>query len=122
MTLKHARKELEKLGFKFDSNNKTLEGTIRFGSKPAEFYNVSPDHFTPIFRHVWISNKNPHFDPVTKNRFHVSSSIKGTYRRFRAKNSFETDLANIFGLGKTLEEAVKDFVSKFNSKTYNVSK
>ena len=121
MTLQQARKQLEKIGFTFDTNHKTLEGSIRFGTCNSEKYDVSPNHFTPKFRHVWISSKNKHYDPVTLNRFHVSSSIKGVYRKYRSKNSFETDLGNIFGIGKTLEEAVNDFVSLLKSKTYNRS-
>ena len=120
MTLRQARRELEKLGFKFDPLNKTLAGPVRFGTIPAEPYDVSPNHFVPKFRHVWISNKNPHFDPKTLIRFSISSSIKGVWRKYRARNPYERDLANIFSMGKTLGEAVENFVNDFKLKRYNI--
>lgn len=120
MTLQQARERLEKLGFHFPEEGRGVDGSLRWGRMPAEPYDVGKDHFEPLFRDVWISKRNRHFDPKTMNCFSVSSSIKGKMRRYRCRQTGEATISNIFGIGKTLEEAVHDFVQKFHSKTYNI--
>ena len=118
MTLKQARRELEKLGFRFDPKHKTLFGHLRFGTTDAEFYDVAPDHFVTKFRDVWISNKNPHFNPKTMMRFDISSNIVGKWRKYRTQKSYTVNAANIFSMGKNLTEAVQNFKKDFNSKRH----
>jgi hypothetical protein len=122
MTLRQARAALGKLGFKFDSSLKFMDGSLRFGMIAPEPVTFWPDTFTPNSRHLVISSKNKNVDPATGNCFSVSSSISGNYRKFRHKYAYRTDVKNIFGMGKTLREAVEDFRIKFNTKEYNVSK
>ena len=113
MKLAQAKKRLESLGFTFNE--------ARFGTIKAEFYDVSPNHFSPIHRDIWISPKSKNVDPKTKNAYHISSSINGIYRKYRARYSYKRELANIFSMGKTLKEAVENFEKDFRAKNYNIS-
>ena len=98
---------LKNLGFKFDFVS------ISFGTMDAEPIDMRPDHFTPIHRDVY-------FAPCCGG-WYVTSHILGTMRRrYRRRNSEKTDVANIFGGGKTLQEAIEVFERNFKSKTYNV--
>lgn len=86
-----------------------------FGTIAPEPYNVGKDHFALKFRDVFIGETFNH-------EFYVTSHIHGTMRLYRCRNSYETTIANIFGMGKTAKEAVKDFINHFTAtpKVYNI--
>jgi|ERR1041384_1244529 hypothetical protein len=112
MTLKQARKELEKLGFKFSDK--------KFGTMPPEDFTndlIKNNHWKPEFRSVYIASDYPIGGP------YITSSIHGKYRRFRAHkhNEYRREFGNIFAHGKTLKEAIDNFVKDFKVKKYNVS-
>jgi hypothetical protein len=112
MTLKQARKELEKLGFRFTTPH---WGTM----PPEEFTNdlIACNHWKPSGRDVYIANR---YDKGV----YITSSIHGMFRRYKARyyNEYRREFGNIFAYGKTLQEAVKNFIRDFTNKNYNVSK
>ena len=107
-----AIKQLSKLGFKFDPPDGIFKLSGHFGTIKAEPYDLRPDHFTPKMRDVFFAK--------AKGGWYVTSHIYGTIRHYRCRNTDETTVANIFGLGKTLPKAIADFKTNFTSKTYNV--
>jgi hypothetical protein len=112
------RHPLEELGFKRTEGSSPKDSHWH-GTIDAEDYDVGKDHFTPKFRDVYHSGETS----GREGKFHyVTSSIHGTMRPYRAKNSFETSVGNIFGSGKTAEEALSNFSANFKKKKYNVSK
>ena len=110
-----AKEMLEKAGFDMKPAGVTFDDWGKIAPEP---YDVGKDHFTPEFRDVYIGGT---FD----NRFYVTSHIYGEYRKYRCrrKNS-GFSIGNIFGKGKTKEEAVKNFLKNFTAvpKIYNRSK
>jgi hypothetical protein len=117
MTLKQARKALEKVGFNF-SNGKITDGSIRFGTRPPEIVNCAPNHFAPKFRHVWISKEaRGKCRAANGVNFLVGSHLKGTYRRHRGhiQNAYDRDLFYVSGLGTSLEQAVENFLIEFKN-------
>jgi len=81
---------------------------------------MGKNHFSPSLtgRHVFfgkcISSKDK-----TKMVWYSTSHIRGEYRRYRGRTSWETDTANIFASGETLEECVDNFIQKYNKLEYN---
>lgn len=121
MTLNQARRRLEKLGFEFPEGGKDSKGNRRMGFRyTKEKVNVGLDSFGQKFRTVWISEKNPNFDPRTNVRFLVSGHLQGERRGYRCHkhNTYSSQINYVHGLGTTLEEAVNNFVSDFESKGY----
>jgi len=117
MTLSQARKEIAKLGFDFRLD---AFPNAKFGTVAAEDYTndlIKNNHWTPSFRSVYIAHDYPHGGP------YITSSIHGNFRRYKARkyNEYKRELANIFAHGKTLSEAVENFVRMFKAKEYNVS-
>jgi len=98
--------ELKKLGFNMTDKN--------FGTIKPEFYDVGKNHFKPTFRSVYVAICDWQGGFV-----YITSGIVGTYRGYRCRNSYETELGNIFASGKTLTEAVKKFKYNFINKIYN---
>lgn len=90
-----------------------------WGKINPEPVDVGKNHFSPTFRDVFIGETFNH-------KFYVTSHVHGKYRgyRWRLYNTFDADLANIFGMGETAQKAVQDFINHFtaNPKIYNCSK
>ena len=97
--------KLKNLGFKMRNKN--------FGTITPEPYDVGKNHFKPTFRSVFVGS--------AKDGWYVTSNISGEMRLYRHHYTYETEIANIFGLGKTRMEAIENFVSNFTNKTYNVA-
>ncbi len=98
--------DLKDLGFNMTSKD--------FGTIKPESYSVKPDHFTPTFRTVYVA------DCDWRGGFcYVTSSITGTYRGYRCRNSYDTEVGNIFASGKTRAEALAKFAENFANKKYN---
>lgn len=113
MTLTQARKTLEALGFTFPKEARCLDRTLRWGHKTPEAYDTGKNVFNPSMRDVFIA--------PCKGGYYVTSHIRGKMRRYRCRTWNDTTIANIFGGGKTLAEAIGNFVDNFKSQTYNVS-
>lgn len=111
MTFTKARKQLEALGFRFPKENKCMDGTIRWGFQTPEPYGTGKNEFHPSIRDVFFAG--------AKGGFYVTSHIKGKMRRFRCQTWNDVDIANIFGGGTTLQKAIDQFVSNFNTQNYN---
>ena len=113
MTLQQARKALNKLGFKF--KHKNMNGTYRFGEKCPEHINLHPNHFEPKFRKVWISKeaRGNCRDKINGINFLVSGHIRGKFRKYRSRNFYDKDVGYISGLGRTLKEAVDNYVTSY---------
>lgn len=114
MTLAQARKQLEFYGFNFPTHARCIDRTLRWGYQSSEPYNTGKDEFRAKFRDVFIAK--------TKTGFYVTSHIKGTMRRYRSRTWHETDIANIFGHGTTLQMAIDQFITNFVSLNYNITK
>jgi hypothetical protein len=103
-----AIKRMRKLGFKMGVGD-----CPHFGVQNAEPYYVN-GHWSPVNRDVFIAFCN--------GGFYITSHIYGMFRRFREKGlAYKITVANIFGGGNTLQEAVETFEKNFLTKTYNVS-
>lgn len=101
---------LKSLGFIFSAT-----GDNNFATIAAEPVDLRPDHFKPRFRDVFLGN--------TQTGFYVTSHITGEFRKYRArKYNTNPDYSthNIFGHGKTEDEAVAMFVENFKNKKYNI--
>ena len=114
---KSEKHPLAKLGFKLtpgsDKNGKW------HGTMEPEEYDVGKDHFTPRFRDVFHSGETS----GSEGKFHyVTSSIHGKMRPYKAQHSFDTTVGNIFGSGKTAEEAISNFSENLKNKKYNIAK
>lgn len=115
MTLNQAKNEIAKLGFVFDTAPKCEKwGTVA----PEPYTNdlIKNNHWKPEFRSVYIAHDYSIGGP------YITSSIHGKYRRYKARryNEYNREFGNIFSHGKTLEEAVINFVNDFKAKKYNV--
>jgi len=91
-----------------------------FGTTEPENYNTGKHHFKPQFRFIYISSEC--YPGTDKSFFYITSHIKGQMRHYRCQTWYDTDIANIFASGKTLEEAIQKFTHNFNNKIYNISK
>lgn len=109
------KQTLEKLGFKMH----VYEGveSPQFATIAAESYSVGKNHFTPRSRHVYVSTAM--YPTTIKNFYYITSNISGMYRGYRCKNSYETEIGNIYASGKTVKEALELFVYNFTHKIYN---
>lgn len=116
MTRKQAQKRLEKLGFVFpkDCDPKLNGSRCLYGTKEAESYDTGRNHFKPYFRCVFVAIR--HSTPSV----YVTSNIVGDYRGYRCRTwCGQHSLANIFGHGATLADAIGNFVKNYESNTYN---
>ena len=105
--MRQAIKRLVALGFQMG-----MARIPRWGWITPEFYPVGKDHFTPKTRDVFIGK--------AKGGYYVTSHLRGTMRRYRCRQvNKDCDIANIFGGGKTLQEAIDQFCTKFEAKIYN---
>jgi hypothetical protein len=87
-----------------------------FATIPAEPYSVSPHHFEPRERSVYVSG------PMQAHLqfFYASSCIHGRWRGYRCQNWVEdVAVGNIFGSGYTQQQAVAQFIENFKAKIYN---
>ena len=84
-----------------------------FGTIDAENYDVGKNHFEPRYRSVYFGE--------AVGGFYITSSIHGKMRLYRCRKTEDTQIANIFGKGKTIEAALKDFAHNFKNKIYNKS-
>lgn len=111
MNLKQASKKIATLGFNIGVND--THG--KFGTIKPEPYPVSGGYFFPHFRDVFIGKCN--------KGWYITSHIHGTYRRYRERcEPYDFKVANIFGGGKTLKQAVEKFECNFLTKSYNIQK
>lgn len=110
MTYLQTRNKLKQLGFIF-SHPKI---NPNWGTHAAEPYNVGKDHFYPIYRDVFIGK--------AKGGYYVTSHIHGNMRQYRCRNTYQRRIANIYGGGSTLQEAIREFCTNFISRTYNTQK
>jgi len=103
---------LHKAGFALAPPGPLLTGI--HATIAPEPVNLSPDHFAPKLRHLFVGK--------AKGGYYVTSSIYGTMRRYRCRRSEDAQVANIFGKGKTQLAAVRDFLANFTAtpKRYNV--
>ena len=107
MTIAQARKKLESLGFRM---------VVRWGSQKAESFPqtfIGQNHFIPKFRDVFIGH--------VPSGWYITSHIHGNMIKYKQTEEERVTICNIFGHGKTLAKAMKDFVSNFKTKTYNIS-
>jgi hypothetical protein len=88
-----------------------------FGTTKPEPYNTGKDHFKPTFRSIYISSEM--YSGTDKSFFYITSHIHGSMRLYRHRNWYDTDVANIFASGKTLEEAVVKFTNNLTHLDYN---
>jgi len=106
---------LEKAGFTVlhEFMRQPLITGIHATTAPEPF-NVSPDHFTPAERHVFVGK--------AKGGHYATSSIHGIMRRYRCRRSDAVQVGNVFGKGRTELAAVRDFLANFTAtpKRYNV--
>lgn len=108
MTMIQAIRRMRKLGFKMGTTD-----CPHFGVISAEPFYVD-GHWSPVNRDVFIAPCN--------GGFYVTSSIYGMFRRFNQRGlAYKITVANIFGGGKTLKEAITIFEKNFLTKTYNNS-
>lgn len=109
MTRKQAIKRLQSLGFEISK-----DPYFTWGKMAPEPYDMKPHHFTPWFRDVSMGK--------AVGGYYITSSIKGTMRRYRCRKLHSAHVGNIFGKGTNLELAMADFEHNFNNKIYNVKK
>ena len=110
ITITQARQRLAALGFEMGKY-----GTPNWGMmSPPELFTHGTTHvLSPPFRDVFIGK--------AKGGWYITSHIKFSARRFRARlyNTYTEELKNIFGHGRTLLDAIQDFENNFNLKVYN---
>lgn len=113
MKITQARKQLTILGFTMNPHGAECKN---WGRKTPEQFHTSHHILSSPFRDVFIGK--------ARGGWYVTSHIKFTARRFRARlhNAFDHSTANIFGGGKTLAKAMEIFTSNFNRGFYNVSR
>jgi hypothetical protein len=110
MTIIQASKRLQALGF-----NMKGVGSPHFGQMNPEPFTFGQHHvLTPPWRTVFFAPCN--------GGWYVTSSIRFEARKYRHRYSYTAQILNIFGGGKTLEEAITEFENNFKTKTYNISK
>jgi hypothetical protein len=111
MNSRQAAKRLTALGFKI---NPPGAGCQRYGTTTPELFTTDLHVLSVPFRDVFFAR--------AKGGWYVTSHIKFTARRRRARlyNTFGAELKNIFGHGRTLELAIKDFENNYNLKVYNI--
>ena len=111
MNVIQAAKRLTALGCKM---NPTGANCPRFGTTTPELFTTDLHVVSVPFRDVFIGK--------AKGGWYVTSHIKFTARRRRARlyNTFGAELKNIFGHGRTLEFAIRDFENNYNLKVYNI--
>jgi hypothetical protein len=110
MTLKQAVKRLAALGFKMEDGTGCVRGLIG-----AEAFNAFPINIlsTPM-RDVFVGQ--------TSKGWQVTSYINFQGRHIREKTTHLATILNIMGNGATLDEAMDDFVDRFNKKIYSGSR
>lgn len=89
-----------------------------FGKIKPEPYNTGKDKFVPSFRTIYVSSEM--YPGTDKNFIYITSNIHGKMRKYRTKNWYETEIANIYASGKTLKEAIEKFEHNFKNKIYNI--
>ena len=104
-------KSFEKLGF--DILSETNNELSVFGTQPAEEYNTGKDHFVPKYRSVFFG--------TAKDGYYITSNIHGKMRNYRCRTEYDTEIGNIFGHGKTIDEALRSFSHNFINKIYNIN-
>ena len=104
-------KEFEKLGFDVMKKDKLMSELSVFGIIPAEPYNVGKNHFAPTYRSVFFG--------TAKGGYYITSGIHGKMRLYHCRSTEDTEIGNIFGHGKTIKEALKNFAYNFTNKIYN---
>ena len=109
MNKTQAISRMRKLGF----NMGTQKECPHFGVITAESYYVA-GHWSPINRDVFIA--------PCHGGWYITSHIYGMFRCFHQRGlAYKITVANIFGGGNTLQEAVETFEKNFLTKTYNHS-
>jgi hypothetical protein len=109
MTLIQAIKRLSNLGFEMGTQD-----VAHWGKKFPEKFSFEPHHvLTRPFRDVFIGE--------AKGGWYITSNIHFEARRYRYRYTYMARIKNIFGHGKTLNEAVNDFTKNFKTLTYNVA-
>jgi len=108
MTLKQATKRLASLGFKMSIADGCVKGSIG-----AEAFNYFPhDILSEPMRDLFIGE--------TKDGWYLTSHINFKGKRFRSTETHYATILNIFGSGKTLQNAMDEFESNFERKAYRV--
>ena len=108
MTLKQAIKRLTVLGFKME-----MTGGCVKGIRGAEAFTYFPhDILSTPMRDVFVGE--------TKDGWQVTSHINFKGKRFRSTETHYATILNIFGSGKTLQNAMDEFESNFERKAYRV--
>ena len=108
MTLKQTTKRLASLGFKMSITGGCVQGSIG-----AEAFSYFPhDIQSEPMRDLFVGE--------TKDGWHLTSHINFKGKRFRHTETHYATILNIFGSGKTLEEAVDDFETNFKRKSYRI--
>ena len=111
MTLSKAIQRLKTLGFNISPSQAS---DSVWGRQEPETFDFSPSHITSTpFRDVFIGK--------AKGGWYVTSHIKFKGRIYRHRHEQNFEILNIFGGGKTLEDAMLEFEVNFRSKTFNVS-
>lgn len=100
------------LGFSVNSKKLFIGGLSTYGTIKAEPIDTGKNHFSPKFRDVFFGEAT--------GGYYITSHIHGTMRQYRHRYSYETDIANIFGHGKTVEDALENFAYNFINKIYNI--
>ena len=111
ISITQVRQRLTALGFTMNTNPTDCKD---WGTMTPELFTHAGLHCLSVpFRDVFIGK--------SVNGWYITSHIKFTARRFRARryNTFTAELKNIFGMGKTLKDAIQDFENNFNLKVYN---
>lgn len=90
-----------------------------FTTIPAEYYDVGKNHFTPIYRSIFVSSEM--YKGTNNSFFYITSDIIGIYRGYKCRNSYEMAIGNIFSSDKTLQGAISKFEYNLKNKIYNRS-
>ena len=106
MTKEQATKQLADLGFRIEIINGCTHGTIE-----PELFEYPCQMLSDPIRDVFIGE--------TRKAWYVTSHINFKTRRKYSRESHLATILNIFGAGKTLEEAMNTFVQNFSNKIYN---
>lgn len=109
ITITQVRQRLAALGFEMGKY-----GTPNWGMMTPELFTHGTVHvLSKPFRDVFIGK--------AKGGWYITSHIKFSARRFRARlhNTYTEEMKNIFGMGKTLKDVIQDFENNFNLKVYN---
>ncbi len=88
-----------------------------YGTTSPEPYSTGKDEFKPSFRSIFVSREA--YPGTSKSFFYITSHIHGRMRRYRTRNWYSTEVANIFASGKTLKEAARKFAHNLKNKIYN---